>query len=470
MAAAWCCGAGRYWLGNCIAVKMLRRTGYRGPIQLWADGPHDDTLAHDGVEIREVARFRERHPARILRGWENKTYAILHSGFERVFFCDADAYPVASIQHWLDNVVTFSYWRNFDVTWGNTKWDWYGEMAIPGNRTPPVQGGQIFVHVKNAWRELWTAHWINQHSDYFYSHQYGDECSWRVAFALTGARANLLGLAAWNGVGCTCSEAIIHRYYAKIMSNATPRWCDWLPREAGDPRVVRGTDAERHHFAAAARRGEGEGSGAMTIHLPSVKTFVYTIERYADRRQRMAAMLDGLGFSDWHFVYGTTGKPHYWQNVHSDYVDLFRAHAPFLVLEDDSTLTSHYRPIWNTPTTRSTSMWAEMSGRSRTPIGRAIGCMSTACGAATPCSSSTRRRRNGSAGYLDRRRNVPIDVAISDELHTLRAYLLKRPIWYQQDGHNDWDTQFYYCEPEPVQRPDTTSPFARRRARERRLR
>jgi hypothetical protein len=173
------CGEDRYWPGIVVAVRLLRACGSDLPVQVWHNGPIGRELDDaPGVTLVDAAAVRWAHPARILRGWEMKTYAILHSGFRRVLFLDADAYCVADPRPLFDILddVPFAYWEDLPRCWHNVHWLWYG---IAGNHVPPVQGGQLLIDVEQFSREAMLAHWINQHSDYFYRHQFGDQDSCR---------------------------------------------------------------------------------------------------------------------------------------------------------------------------------------------------------------------------------------------------------------------------------------------------
>jgi hypothetical protein len=171
---------------------------------------------------------------------------------------------------------------------------------------------------------------------------------------------------------------------------------------------------------------------------------MYTIARNQDRQQRCTAMMRKLQFTDWSFVYGSEGKQHYWQNVHEDYVELLKTPAPFLLLEDDSTTTQAYHATLEYPDDAQHLF---------------VGGNSCALGY-TEYDDNWLRIRSMYCGHamlfideatkelireiLNQRRDVPIDVAISDNLARFRGYCLKAPFWYQQDGHNDWSTQHYY--------------------------
>jgi len=51
--------------------------------------------AEPDVFLVDATRVRERHPVRILNGWELKVYALLHSRFREVLLLDAYHVPVA---------------------------------------------------------------------------------------------------------------------------------------------------------------------------------------------------------------------------------------------------------------------------------------------------------------------------------------------------------------------------------------
>jgi hypothetical protein len=230
------CGEGRYWPGIVVAVRLLRSCGSDLAVQVWHNGTIGKELDDvPGVTLVDAAAVREAHPARILRGWEIKTYAILHSGFRRVLFLDADAYCVIDprlLFTMLDDF-PFAFWEDFPRCRQNVHWSWY---VIAGNHVPPVQGGQLLLDVERFWRETILAHWLNQHSDYFYRHQFGDQDSWRVALAATGGAYRAIAPARWDRLAFVCGysgvDYIVHRCRAKLFPDRLPRRWDGLPQEA----------------------------------------------------------------------------------------------------------------------------------------------------------------------------------------------------------------------------------------------
>lgn len=240
-------GGGRYWPMITISLRMARQFTDL-PIQVWYRGSDEPVNpAHiadlSGVTLRDLSAIRPR--PRVLGGWEQKTTAILESGFRRVFYLDADAYLVDSpdgLFRGLD-LAPFVFWQDLGSCAGNVKWPAMteGKPALP----PQVQGGQLLLDVRRAWRTLVVAHWMNLHSDYFYSHQYGDQDSWRVALALTGEPYSDLGPARWQDIAFVCHESgprVVHRCRGKLWMNGQDRWCDALPGEA---------DVRRHYGAVS---------------------------------------------------------------------------------------------------------------------------------------------------------------------------------------------------------------------------
>jgi SAM-dependent methyltransferase len=194
------------------------------------------------VEIHDLTTLTP--VPRLLGGWESKTVALLACGWDRVFFLDADAYCVADPGLLLDRLSSaepFLFWEDFPNHRGAVNWKVWG---LGASDLPSIQGGHFAIHFTHFWREFVLAHWLNQHSDFVYAHQYGDQDSWRMALQMTGGAYGCLGPARWDSIAFVCGATegplVVHRCQSKMFwpEDVTPgdsqsnRRLDRLPGEA----------------------------------------------------------------------------------------------------------------------------------------------------------------------------------------------------------------------------------------------
>lgn len=219
------CGGGRYWPMVYVAIQMCRECTDL-PIQVWHRGnaepiPYGDLRGMQGVTIRDATAME--HSPRRLDKWEIKTVALKNCGWERALYLDADAYLVddpSPLLAMLD-YDRFVFWSDLPKQSSNVKWEWYGMRP---SDVPTVQGGQLAINLRAFWRELEIADWINQRSDYFYAHQYGDQDSWRVALTITGGPYRHMGGAPWAWPAFVLPidhrPVIVHRPQSKMWGVA----------------------------------------------------------------------------------------------------------------------------------------------------------------------------------------------------------------------------------------------------------
>jgi ADP-heptose:LPS heptosyltransferase len=187
------CGGGvRYFTNAWVCVNMLRRLGCALPIQLWylgkkeMDSAMKTLVAPLGVECVDATRVRKKFPVRILKGWELKPYAIVHSPYREVLLLDADNVPVINPE-FLFTTPEFRatgaiFWPDF--LRGKHKkamaiWRSFG-LQMPHELE--FETGQIVLGKERCWRALCLSLWINENSDFFYRHLYGDKETFHLAF------------------------------------------------------------------------------------------------------------------------------------------------------------------------------------------------------------------------------------------------------------------------------------------------
>ncbi|HEY5957167.1 MAG TPA: hypothetical protein VIV60_11460, partial [Polyangiaceae bacterium] len=184
------CGGGKYFTQAWVCINMLRQMGCRLPVELWYLGREElseamaQLLQPLGVRCVDATEVAVRHPARILNGWELKPYAIIHSSFEEVLFLDADNVPIVDVTALFD-------WPEYKQ-WGAVFWPDYQRLArdrdiwqicnIPFRDEPEFESGQVLVNKRTCWRELQVTMHLNEHSDFYYRHVFGDKETFHMAW------------------------------------------------------------------------------------------------------------------------------------------------------------------------------------------------------------------------------------------------------------------------------------------------
>ena len=185
------CGGGRkYFPCAWVCIQMLRRLGCQLPVQIWHLGPKEMEgemkilLAALGVECVDALEVRKQRPARILNGWELKSYAILHSSFQEVLLLDADNVPVVNPEFLFETpefkAAGAIFWPDYRRL-GPERSIWK-ICGVDYRSEPEVESGQILVSKERCWRELCLTLWMNEHSDFFYKHIHGDKDTFHLAW------------------------------------------------------------------------------------------------------------------------------------------------------------------------------------------------------------------------------------------------------------------------------------------------
>jgi ADP-heptose:LPS heptosyltransferase len=187
------CGGGvTYFTNAWVCIQMLRRLGCELPVELWfrGRGELDEAMRRLmtplNVHCVDAEEIRRKHPARLLKTWELKPYALLHSRFRAVLLLDADNVPVVNPDFLFD---TPEFIRNGAIFWPD-----YARPVTPGVRSiwiscglrPPGESefetGQIVVDKSRCGAALRLAMWFNEHSDFYYQHIHGDKETFHLAF------------------------------------------------------------------------------------------------------------------------------------------------------------------------------------------------------------------------------------------------------------------------------------------------
>lgn len=238
-------GGGNYWPGAAVACRLIRRLQCDLPIQVWYRSSCESVRPADvaglGVEVVDMdAVMDELKDTRVPRGrpmpggFEAKVYAVAHAPFARVLYLDADAYPVTAPCRMFEELAAapFAFWADVPEMANTIRWYkmWPGGEALS---LPPVQAGQFLLDRAAGWPLLAAAHWMNEHSDFYYQHGRDDQDCWRAALAATGTPFTLMGQSRRVGPALVLDRggraAVVHRVAGKLFPGTAPPRDDRLP-------------------------------------------------------------------------------------------------------------------------------------------------------------------------------------------------------------------------------------------------
>jgi hypothetical protein len=189
-----CAGGIRYFVCAYVAAKMLRHLGCSLPIQFWhLAGEIDDEMrslvAPLGVACIDADALNRRRsrPCRILKGWELKCFAILHSPYREVLLLDADNVPVVDPSFLLETPEFVErgaiFWPDvYRIAPASRIWEIF---EVPPRDAPALETGQVVIDKQRSWRALNLAMHYNEHSDFYYRHVNGDTGTFHLAFLRT---------------------------------------------------------------------------------------------------------------------------------------------------------------------------------------------------------------------------------------------------------------------------------------------
>lgn len=183
-------GGVKYLTCAYVCVRMIRANGCTLPIQIWHIGAMElDAEAaalFDGmhVEFVDCMDVMEKNPCRRVGGWEMNPYAIIHSPFREVIFLDADNIPLIDVEEMFG-------WEAYQK-YGAVFWPDYGRLCesrsiwkllgIKYKDEPEFESGQILVDKRRCWDELNLTMCLNENSDVYYQHVWGDKETYHMAW------------------------------------------------------------------------------------------------------------------------------------------------------------------------------------------------------------------------------------------------------------------------------------------------
>jgi ADP-heptose:LPS heptosyltransferase len=189
------CGGGlAYFPSAWVCIRLLRHLGCTLPIELWQTTFSEMTdewralVEAQGVRCVDAGEVRLRHPARTMGGWQLKPYSLLHCAFEQALLLDADNVPVRDPSYLFD-------WPGFRQT-GAVFWPDEARFppddpiwricGVPYRDEPQFESGQVVLDKRRSWRALQLTTHLNDHSDFYYGHLYGDKDTFHMAWRMLG--------------------------------------------------------------------------------------------------------------------------------------------------------------------------------------------------------------------------------------------------------------------------------------------
>jgi hypothetical protein len=196
-----CGGGDTYFACAWVCIGVLRRVGCALPVELWYRGPAEmnagmlDIMRSAGVVCVDAYEVARRHPVRRLDSWELKPFAIANSGFEEVLYLDADNVPARDPAPLFDSQgyaeTGAVFWPDRYTGGPGSGQEWLKRSAwevcrVPYRLEPETEAGQLLIDKRRGWHPLALALHMNEHSDFYYAHFYGDKDTFRLAWHRAG--------------------------------------------------------------------------------------------------------------------------------------------------------------------------------------------------------------------------------------------------------------------------------------------
>lgn len=188
-----CAGGARMFACAWVALSVLRRTlGCRLPIEVWHLGEQElgvaeaTLLAELDVVAVDALSTRTADPPRVLGGWELKPYALANCRFREVLLLDADNVAISDPSSLFDSDAYREAGALFwpDVTWLQADSEIWELCGVQARSEPAWESGQLLLDKARCWAPLQLTRYMNDHSEVFYRHLYGDKDTFHLAWRM----------------------------------------------------------------------------------------------------------------------------------------------------------------------------------------------------------------------------------------------------------------------------------------------
>jgi len=188
-----CAGGARLFACAWVCLSVLRRVlGCTLAVEVWHIGAGELGAVEaallgelDAVAV-DASAFRARHPARVLGGWELKSYALANCRFREVILLDADNVPLRDPEHLFDcepfRRTGALFWP--DVSWLTGESDIWELCGLPPQSVRAWESGQVVLDKARCWAPLQLVRCMNDHSEIFYRHLHGDKDTFTLAWEM----------------------------------------------------------------------------------------------------------------------------------------------------------------------------------------------------------------------------------------------------------------------------------------------
>lgn len=175
----------KYHPGTYVTLKMLRHVGYNGPVIVWHK--RAEPLPKCITELAECRTVESVVPdcETEFKQW-HRSAILLSNVVRKVFWMDADSYPVKPIDNCFADLKHCGcvFWQ--DVETGDPFDPAMYGLKDANSFTP--QGGNLLFDLsnRNIYQGVALAHWFNVRERYYFPGLVGDQTQLRAAWALLG--------------------------------------------------------------------------------------------------------------------------------------------------------------------------------------------------------------------------------------------------------------------------------------------